>query len=151
MISYRFADIRDLNLLVSLRIEFLHVAVAHNNYQELKSNIEAYFKSKLLSKECTIILAESEANVIGTGIMFYYASVPSVFNITGKNEYITSMYVDEKFRRQNIGTTILLKLLKKAKEENYKAIMLNASEMGRKLYEKCGFIDINNSMIFECK
>lgn len=64
--------------------------------------------------------------------------------------YITSMYVHEKFRRQKIGSTILAKLLKKAEELNYKVIMLNATDVGRNLYEKDRFTDINNGMICKC-
>lgn len=149
MITYRIAGISDVNLLVSLRLEFLETISTDNNYQELKSNIEDYFKAKISSRECTIILAEDESKVIGTGIMFYYDSVPSTSNITGKNAYITSMYVHEKFRRQNVGSTILKKLLDTAKEKNYKTIMLNATELGKKLYEKHGFTDIKNGMIYK--
>ena len=150
MITYRFAEMKDLNLLISLRLEFLEVSSFNNNYQNIKINIEEYFKRKISSGECTVILAESDSNVVGTGIMFYYDSVPSVSNMTGKNAYITSMYVHEKFRRQKIGSTILTKLLNKAKELDYKVTMLNATDVGRNLYEKHGFTDINNGMICKC-
>lgn len=149
IITYRFAEIKDLNLIVSLRLEFLEVAPSNNKYENIKVNIEEYFKTKILSGECTVILAESDSNVVGTGIMFYYDSVPSVSNMTGKNAYITSMYVHERFRRQKIGSIILTKLLEKAKERNYEVIMLNATDMGRKLYEEHGFTDISNGMIFK--
>ncbi|MFL0246580.1 GNAT family N-acetyltransferase [Candidatus Clostridium stratigraminis] len=149
MITYKFAEIKDLNLLVSLRLEFLEVVPSNKEYQNLKINIEKYFKTKILSGECTVVLAESNSNVVGTGIMFYYNSVPSVSNMTGKNAYITSMYVHERFRRQMIGSTILTKLLEKAKERDYEVIMLNATDIGRKLYEKHGFTDISNGMIYK--
>ena len=149
MVTYRFAEINDINLLVSLRLEFLEIVPSDNIYEELKVNIDDYFKTKLLSGECEVILAENASEVIGTGIMFYYDSVPSINNITGKNAYVTSMYVHEKFRRQKVGSTILLKLLDKAKERDYKAIMLNASDIGRKLYEKHGFTDISNGMLYK--
>lgn len=149
MITYRFAEIKDLNLLVSLRLEFMGVAPSNNKYENIKVNIQGYFKTKILSGECEVILAENDSNVVGTGIMFYYDSVPSVSNITGKNAYITSMYVHESFRRQKIGSTILKKLLEKAKERNYRVIMLNATDMGMKLYKKHGFTDISNGMIYK--
>jgi N-acetylglutamate synthase and related acetyltransferases len=149
MITYRFAGIDDVNLIVFLRLEFIEIVPSSNNYQELKTNIEDYFKTKLLRGQCTVVLAESESNVIGTGIMFYYDSVPSVSNIPGKNAYVTSMYVHENFRRQKVGSTILKKLLDTAKEKNYKTIMLNATELGKNLYEKQGFIDIKDAMIYK--
>jgi GNAT superfamily N-acetyltransferase len=149
MIEFRFAEIDDLNLLVSLRLEFLGALPSSDNYLQLRTNIEEYFKHKVLSGECTAILAEYESSIIGTGIMFYYDSVPSINNIEGKNAYVTSMYVIEHYRRKNIGSTILIKLIEKARLDNYNTIMLNASDIGRKLYEKHGFVDIENGMI--CK
>ena len=149
MIRYRYADINDVNLLVSLRLKFLEVLPSDNCYQDIKSNIERYFKTKILSGECSVILAENEANVIGTGIIFYYDSVPSVSNVAGKNAYITSMYVHEQHRRQNIGSAILTKLVETAKEKNYHAVMLNATEIGKNLYQKHGFVAIENGMIYK--
>lgn len=127
----------------------MEIVPSDNEYVELMLNIEDYFKAKLLSGECEVILAENASNVIGTGVMFYYDFVPSINNITGKNAYVTSMYLHENFRGQKVGNTILTKLLDRAKEKNYKVIMLNATDMGRKLYEKHGFTDISNGMI--CK
>lgn len=149
MIIYRHADLNDVNLLVSLRLKFLEITPSDNCYREINANIERYFKTKILSGECVIILAENEADVIGTGIMFYYDSVPSVSNITGKNAYITSMYVHELYRRQKIGSTILNKLVETAKEKGYYVVMLNATEIGKKLYQKHGFEFIENGMIFQ--
>ncbi len=149
MIRYRYADLDDVNLVVSLRLKFLEVVPSDNCYHDIKLNIEKYFKTKILSRECSVILAESEGKVIGTGVMFYYDSVPSISNIEGKNAYITSMYVHEEYRRQNIASCILTKLIETAKEKNHHSVMLNATEIGKNLYQKHGFIDIQNGMIYK--
>lgn len=149
MISYRVADLSDLNSLVLLRLEFLDSISTDNYYDELKVNIEKYFNNKITSGECTIILAEDNGNVIGTGIIFYYESVPSVSNIYGKNGYITSMYVNKEYRRNKIGSNIITRLIKLGEENNCGAIMLNATEVGKKLYEKHGFTDIHGGMIYK--
>ncbi|WP_216457408.1 hypothetical protein [Clostridium simiarum] len=49
MITYRFAEIKDLNLLVSLRLEFLEVSPS-NKYGNIKVNIEEYFKTKYYNR-----------------------------------------------------------------------------------------------------
>lgn len=46
---------------------------------------------------------------------------------------------------------MLYKLIKKALEKGYKIIMLNASEMGKPLYEKMGFVESRNGMILEVR
>lgn len=145
--DYRFADRKDIRLLVSKRMEFLEVDEKNSDYEELEANCFLYFKKAMQEKECDIVLAEEDGMCVGTGIIFYYDSVPSVFNITGKNAYITSMYVQPEYRRIGIAQKILYKLIKAAYEKEYKIIMLNASEMGKPLYKKMGFVESKNGMI----
>lgn len=149
MVTYRYAEINDVDLLVSLRLKFLKLVPSDSCYNELKTNIEIYFNETISRRECSVILAEDEFNIIGTGIIFYYDSVPSVSNIVGKNAYITSMYVHEQYRRQKIGSEILTRLIKIAKEKNCQAVMLNATEIGKKLYQRHGFVDIESGMIYK--
>lgn len=148
---YRFGDITDINLLVSKRLEFIEVGEEDTNYKEIEDNCFCYFEKAMRENNCDIILAEEDGTCIGTGIIFYYESVPSAFNVSGKNAYITSMYVQQEFRRRGIARTMLYKLIKKALERGYKIIMLNASEMGKPLYEKMGFVESRNGMILEVR
>lgn len=149
MITYRDAGLNDVDLLVLLRLNFLEVARSDDCFQKLEANIKDYFTEKLLRDECTVILAEDKSNVIGTGIVFFYDSVPSVSNPRGKNAYITSMYVNERYRRQGIGRTILSKLVETAKAKKCQAVLLSATETGKKLYLKHGFVDVKNNMVFK--
>ena len=61
------------------------------------------------------------------------------------------MYVEPNFRRRGIAQTMLYKLIKKALERGYTIIMLNASEIGKPLYEKMGFVECRNGMILEVR
>ena len=85
---------------------------------------------------------------MGTGVAFYYHSVPSQFNPHGKNAYITSMYVAEHYRRRGIATQILDRLVQTAKTRGYRIFFLQESAMGRPLYEKYGFRPGTPGMIF---
>ena len=67
MVSYRVANLSDLNSLVLLRLEFLEATPTDNYYDELKVNIEKYFNTKIKSEECSIILAEDKGNIIEQG------------------------------------------------------------------------------------
>lgn len=148
---YRFADITEINLLVSKRLEFIDANKEHPNYKEIEDNYFCYFEKAMRENTCDIVLAEESGVCVGIGIIFYYDSVPSTFNPTGKNAYITNMYVEPNFRRRGIAQTMLYKLIKKALERGYKIIMLNASEIGKPLYEKMGFVECRNGMILEVR
>lgn len=147
--EYRFATSEDIELLVSERLKFVKVNESCSKYKLLKNNCYAYFSEALKSDKCDVILAENDGKCVGTGIIFYYNSVPSIFNVTGKNAYITSMYVAPECRRNGIGSTILSKLLEKAESKGYEIIMLNASELGKSMYQKFGFTDSKNGMILD--
>lgn len=149
--KYRFADTNDLDLLVQLRLDFIEADRENEQYDIIKENCYSYFRDSLAKGTCDVILAEAEERIVGTGIVFYYNSVPSTFNITGKNAYVTSMYVKEEYRRKGIATTMLKKLIDVSNQKGYPIIMLNASEMGKTLYKKLGFTEIRNGMILNTK
>lgn len=149
MFTYRDADNNDISLLVKLRLDFLKVSESDKDYNRLYTNLEEYFKNKLSNLESIAVLVENCQSIIGTGIIFFYDSVPSISNIEGKNAYISNLYVEEQFRRQKIGTQILTILIEKAKQNNCNTIFLHASEMGKKLYQSYGFKENENSMIYK--
>ena len=146
---YRFASTKDLDLLVQLRLDFLEVDINYKDYDTIKNNCYSYFQDALSKALCDIILAEDDEIIVGTGIIFYYNSVPSTFNISGKNAYVTSIYVKEEFRRRGIATNMLSQLIEASKQKGYPIIMLNASDMGKALYNKFGFTEIQNGMILK--
>lgn len=148
-VIYRNATIDDINFLVESRLEFINVSINDENYELIKSNLYFYFKHGLNEKQCDIILAEDDSLIIGTGIIFYYYSVPSLFNPWGKTAYITSMFVNETYRRQGIALIILDKLIKEALLKEYHVFLLQETDMGRPLYEKYGFQEGKKGMIIK--
>ena len=60
---------------------------------------------------------------------------------------MTSLYVEPDYRCKGIGAILMKKLLEQAASRGYRIIMLNASDMGKSLYEKLGFAEIHNGMI----
>ena len=150
--EFRLATADDIDLLVAMRLEFIKVHASNERYEELRKNCYAYFYNKAFHEDaCDAVLAEEDGNCIGTGIVFYYDSVPSLFNPTGKNAYITNMYVDPGYRCRGIGTEILEQVIGCAKRRGATAMFLSASEMGRPLYEKRGFTDSKNGMMLDLK
>jgi GNAT superfamily N-acetyltransferase len=148
-IIYRNATISDMDFLVESRLDFIHVYKSEADYQFLKNSIQNYFEKGFKENRFDIILAEYENSVIGTGIIFYYDSVPSTFNPWGKNAYITSMFVNENYRRRGIATKILDKLIQFSISKGYHVFILQESDMGRALYEKYGFQAGRKGMILK--
>ena len=57
-----------------------------------------------------------------------------------------NMYTDTEYRRRGIAFKTLDILVKDIKNKGITAISLETTEMGRPLYEKYGFVAMNNEM-----
>ena len=56
------------------------------------------------------------------------------------------MYTDPEYRRRGIAIKTLDMLIKDTRNKGITAISLEATDLGRPLYEKYGFIKMNNEM-----
>lgn len=148
-ITYRSAAEADIPFLITARLRFIHAAEGDGNYPLLRESVERYFRDGFRDGAFDIVLAECDGRVVGTGMLFYYNSVPSQFNPWGKNAYITSMFVEETHRHRGIATGILDGLIAAAREKGYRIFLLNASDMGRPVYEKYGFQPGKAGMVFK--
>lgn len=72
--------------------------------------------------------------------------MPTYHNPTGKKAYIMNMYTAPEYRRQGIAFHILDLLVNAAKKQGVSQIALEATDMGRPLYEKYGFVRMQDEM-----
>ena len=151
MIIYRKAILSDAEKLAEIRSLCLK-ELNNVTSEEERSIIEQanfeYFKKALYDNTFISWIALDNEEIIATsGLSF--SVVPPFFNILdGKVAYIMNMYTFPVYRNRGIGKELLKKLIDEAKQLGYKKITLNASDMGRPLYEKYGFKDIHNGMEF---
>ena len=57
-----------------------------------------------------------------------------------------NLYTAPEYRRRGIAYTTLDLLVKEARSKGITAISLEATDMGRPLYEKYGFVRMNHEM-----
>ncbi len=76
----------------------------------------------------------------------FFEVMPTYHNPTGKKSYIMNMYTNPEYRRQGIAFKTLDLLVAEAKARGITAISLEATKMGRALYEKYGFVKMNDEM-----
>ncbi len=72
--------------------------------------------------------------------------MPTYHNPTGKKAYIMNMYTAPEYRRQGIAISTLDLLVKDVRKQGVSQIALEATEMGRPLYEKYGFVKMEDEM-----
>ena len=147
--EYRKATIDDLDLLIKTRIEVLRAA---NNLDDSidMSTVEResllYYEDALTNDLHTAYLVFDEKDFVGAGGISYYTVMPTFHNPTGRKAYIMNMYTRPDHRRMGIATRTLELLIQDAQKRGITSISLEATDLGRKLYESYGFISMTSEM-----
>ena len=149
MYQFRKATLDDIPLLLKCRIALLHSAIGSGDaaqWEFVENQIELYYKTAIQDKTHIAFLAFDGDICIGTGGVCFYQVLPTYFKPTGKKAYIINMYTVPKYRNQGIATQILDYLIKECLQQNISYITLEATDMGRPVYEKFGFTTLHTEM-----
>ena len=147
--TYKKADISDLELLVSSRVMVLKAAnklPEDTDMSEIERQSREYYKKALADGSHTAYLVFDGEKLIGAGGISYYTVMPTCCDPTGKKAYVMNMYPDPEYRRQGIAYKTLELLVADSKARGGEHITLEATDMGRPLYEKFGFVQMQSEM-----
>lgn len=148
-LTYKKATIDDLDLLTKTRIEVLRVAnhLEDNiDMSEVEKQSYEYYQKSLQNGSHLAYLIFDEETFVGAGGISYFQVMPTYHNPTGQKAYIMNMYTKPEYRRKGIALKTLDLLVTDARERGITAISLEATKMGRLLYEKYGFIAMKDEM-----
>ena len=146
---FRRATIEDLDMLVAIRIEVLRAANklgSEADMSEVEQQSRDYYTKALTDDTHTAYLVFDEDKIIGAGGVSYYRIMPTYHNPSGEKAYVMNMYTAPGYRRQGIAYKTLDLLVQDAKNRGITAISLEATDTGRPLYEKYGFVKMNDEM-----
>lgn len=149
MLYYKRASTEDIPLLVNNRINLLLDANDLQNVKSLnlvKEQLYQYYTWSIPTNNHIAYLAFDKSLCIGTGGICFYQVLPTYHNPTGRKAYITNMYTTPEFRNQGIATHILDNLVKEALHLGVNFISLEATENGRPIYQKYGFVQLKTEM-----
>lgn len=146
---YQKAALADLNLLVETRCRVLRAAnqlPEDTPLPEVEQQSRAYYRKALADDTHTAYLVWDDKTLAGTGAVSYFEVMPTVHNPTGRKAYIMNMYTAPQYRRQGIAAHTLQLLVEDARRRGITAISLEATAMGRPLYERFGFVPMEHEM-----
>lgn len=146
MIDYKIAGVDDIDEVMDIRLEMLRVV---NNLpkdfeftQEFVKASEDFF---LNSNQTTILANDKET--IGCATICYVDVMPTFDHQGGHRAHIMNVYCNLAYRRQGIAKRMMEILVEEAKSRAVTEISLDATEMGRKLYEAVGFHSSSEAMV----
>ena len=147
MIDIRITTKDNIDELMSSRLEMLKVV---NNLpedyeypDEMINEICDYF----LNGDHLTVLAMDKDVVIGCASMSFVRVMPTFEHPTGKRAHLMNVYTRSEYRRQGIARKMVELLIKKTWERGVTEISLNATILGRPLYEKMGFTNSTECMV----
>lgn len=143
---------KDIKIITDLRVKVLRAANGLDdnvNMDNIKKNTFEHYKKTLINGNNITYLAIENNNIIACGSVSFYSVMPTFCNQSGKCAYLMNIYTEPKYRRQGIAYTILDYLVKKSIEYGANKISLEATAMGKPMYEKYGFKYMNDEMILQ--
>lgn len=146
---WKRATVEDIAELVRTRIIVLRAANKLSDDVDM-SKVEqescGYYERALRTGEHIAYLVYDNEKFIGAGGVSFYQVMPTYHNASGKKAYLMNMYTAPEYRRKGIAYHTLDLLVKEAKAQGVTQIGLEATDMGRYLYEKYGFIKMEDEM-----
>ena len=148
-LTFKKATIDDLELLARTRIEFMaanHADLTDADKIALYEANKVYFRETLSDGSFTAFLAFDGGKLVATSGVSFYKTPPQRKNLSGKTAYISNMYTKPAYRRKGIATRLFHMAAEEARARGCGKMTLYATDMGRPIYEKYGFIVPNNAM-----
>ena len=147
--EYKKATVENIDELVRTRMIVLRAANKLSDDVDMsvvEKESYAYYKRALETGEHIAYLVYDKGTFIGAGGVSFYQVMPTYHNPNGKKAYIMNMYTSPDYRRQGIAIHTLNLLVNDAREQGVSQIALEATDMGRPLYEKYGFVKMEDEM-----
>lgn len=137
--EYRTATKEDIDMLMSVRLEMLRkVNNLSDNYvfsDELIANIKRYFQEG----NQTTSIALANGKVVACASISYIEVMPTFSHPTGNRAHLMNVYTNVDYRRQGVAHKLVQMLIDEAKIRGVTEISLDATDLGRPLYESLGF------------
>ncbi len=151
---YKKADVSDIDVLTQTRIHVLRTVNALDETTDMSVVEEksyAYYKESFQADSHVAYLVFDGDVIAGTGGISFYEVMPTYHNPTGKKAYIMNMYTHPDYRRNGIATKMLDLLVGEATKRGISFISLEATDMGKALYIKYGFVSMQDEMLLQVK
>lgn len=146
---YKRAGLKDMELLVKTRLEVLRAANCLDADAEMtlvERQSREYYEEALQADTHVAYLVFDGERFVGAGGVSFFRVMPTYHNPTGRKAYIMNMYTAPDYRRKGIAYHTLELLVEEAMNRDVKHISLEATDMGRSLYERYGFVNMEHEM-----
>lgn len=151
MVEIRIAAKDDIELLMSSRLEMLKVVNNLPADYEYTEEIVRESRDYFLNGDHITVLAIDDGKVIGCASMSFMWIMPTFSHPTGRRAHLMNVYTRSEYRRQGIARKMVNMLIDETWKRGATEISLDATTMGRPLYESLGFTNSTEGMVLTKK
>lgn len=148
-IIYRKTTKADMKILMKLRLEMLREVNGLSGEYEYDENFIFESRRYFESGEQTTVIASDGETLVGCASLSYTWIMPTFSHPTGNRAHLMNVYTCADYRRRGISKKMVEILIDEAKENGVTEISLDATEMGRPLYESLGFKASDSCMVMD--
>ena len=148
-IIYRKTTKADMKILMKLRLEMLREVNGVSGEYEYDENFIFESRRYFESGEQTTVIASDGETLVGCASLSYTWIMPTFSHPTGNRAHLMNVYTRADYRRRGISKKMVEILIDEAKENGVTEISLDATEMGRPLYESLGFKASDSCMVMD--
>ena len=148
-LTYRKCTLEDLDELTETRIEVLRAANLLSedvDMEEVREQSRIYYEKALQDGSHVAYLVYDGNAFVGAGGVSFYQVMPTYHDPSGRKAYIMNMYTKPAYRRRGIALKTLGLLVDVFRAAGVTAITLEATDAGRPLYERYGFVPMEHEM-----
>lgn len=145
--EYKKTTKDDIDILMTIRLEMLRkVNELPDDYlfsDELIINSKRYF----FEGNQTTIIALENGKPVACASISYIEVMPTFSHPTGNRAHLMNVYTNADYRRQGVARKLVQMLIDEAKVKGTTEISLDATDLGRPLYEALGFCGSKECMV----
>ncbi|MBE7073375.1 MAG: GNAT family N-acetyltransferase [Ruminococcaceae bacterium] len=145
--EYKIATNDDIELLMSSRLEMLRVVNGLSEDYVYSDEIVRESRDYFLNGDHLTVLAIDGGEVIGCASMSFMWIMPTFSHPTGRRAHLMNVYTRNEYRRQGIARKMVEMLIDETWKRGATEISLDATVMGRPLYESLGFKNSTECMV----
>lgn len=147
VMEYRIATKADIDMLMSTRLEMLRKVNELSDDFIFSDEFIANSKRYFLEGNQTTSIALKSGKVVACASMSYIEMMPTFSHPTGNRAHLMNVYTNADYRRRGVARKLVQMLIDEAKGKGVTEISLDATDLGRPLYENLGFCASDECMV----
>lgn len=139
------ATLDDIDDLIRLRSDFLTMdqgRLSDQNEKEIRAQLKVYLAKHIPLEDFIAVIAKHPTGKIASAAFLIIQERPANPSfITGLTGTLLNVVTYPEFRRKGIASQVIGEIINEARQKGVSSIDLYATDDGRELYKKLGFVE----------